>query len=48
VDVYDALVHARPYKAAWSHQEALHELRRQAGQTLEASVVQAFIELMEG
>ncbi|MGK0618977.1 HD domain-containing phosphohydrolase [Meiothermus cerbereus] len=46
VDVYDALIHSRPYKAAWSHQGALQELRRQAGQTLDASIVQAFIEVI--
>jgi putative nucleotidyltransferase with HDIG domain len=46
VDVYDALVHSRPYKAAWSHQEALRELRRQSGQTLDAPIVQAFLEVI--
>lgn len=46
VDVYDALVHSRPYKAAWTHQDALRELRRQAGRTLDAEIVQAFVELV--
>lgn len=46
VDVFDALVHSRPYKAAWTHQDALRELRRQAGRTLDAEIVQAFVELV--
>ncbi len=46
VDVYDALIHPRPYKAAWRCEDALCELRRQAGQTLDAAVVEAFIELI--
>lgn len=46
VDVYDALIHSRPYKAAWTHQDALRELRKQAGLTLDASMVHAFIEVV--
>ncbi|WP_027881538.1 GAF domain-containing protein [Meiothermus rufus] len=47
VDVYDALLHSRPYKAAWSQEEALRELRRQAGRTLDAGLVEAFVALIE-
>jgi len=46
VDVYDALLHSRPYKAAWSRQDAIRELRRQAGDALDALVVQEFIALI--
>lgn len=46
VDVYDALLQSRPYKAAWSQQEALRELRKQAGDTLDAHIVQEFIALI--
>lgn len=46
VNVFDALVHSRPYKAAWTHQDALRELRRQAGCTLDAEIVQVFIEMV--
>ncbi|WP_412917823.1 HD-GYP domain-containing protein [Meiothermus sp.] len=46
VDVYDALLQPRPYKPAWSQEEALKELRRQAGQTLDAQVVEAFLALV--
>lgn len=46
VDVYDALLQSRPYKAAWSQQDALRELRKQAGHTLDAYMVQEFIALI--
>ncbi|MCX7783778.1 MAG: GAF domain-containing protein [Meiothermus sp.] len=46
VDVYDALLQSRPYKAAWSQQDALRELRKQAGDTLDARIVQEFIALI--
>jgi putative nucleotidyltransferase with HDIG domain len=46
VDVYDALLQSRPYKAAWSQQDALRELRKQAGYTLDARIVQEFIALV--
>ncbi|KIQ56058.1 GAF domain-containing protein [Meiothermus taiwanensis] len=46
VDVYDALIHPRPYKAAWCCEDALCELQRQAGQTLDAAIVEAFVELI--
>lgn len=47
VDVYDALTQARPYKRAWSQAEALAELARQAGTTLDARVVGALFALLE-
>lgn len=46
VDVYDALLQSRPYKAAWSQQDALRELRKQAGDTLDARIVHEFIALI--
>ncbi len=42
-DVYDALISARPYKAAWSIDEALTEIRRLAGTKFDPAVVEAFI-----
>ncbi|TSA82049.1 PAS domain S-box protein [Deinococcus detaillensis] len=47
VDVYDALTSVRPYKRAWSHQEAAEQLRLEAGVLLDAAVVQTFLELFE-
>lgn len=46
VDIYDALLHARPYKPAWPPQAVRRELERQAGKTLDAEVVRAFLALL--
>jgi len=43
VDVYDALVSDRPYRAAWSHAAALAHLRDAAGVLFEPRVVEAFL-----
>ncbi len=42
-DVYDALTSERPYKKAWSREEALAELQRQAGTQFDPEVVEAGI-----
>lgn len=46
-DIFDALVNDRPYKTAWSWEDALSELRRSAGSQLDAQVVDAFCRLVE-
>ncbi|MFC4638309.1 HD-GYP domain-containing protein [Deinococcus hohokamensis] len=46
-DVYDALVSHRPYKVAWTSQEALAELRAQAGQHFDPDLVQEFLAMVE-
>ena len=45
-DVFDALVHARPYKAAWDVEEALAELERQRGRQFDPRIVDAFLDLV--
>lgn len=45
VDVYDALVSDRPYKAAWTPEQARAEIARQAGVQFDPQVVHAFLEL---
>ena len=47
VDVYDALTSERPYKTAWTHQDAMLELHRQAGETLDQSMIEAFEQSLE-
>jgi cyclic di-GMP phosphodiesterase len=42
VDCYDALVSARPYKAAWTHARAMKEIKSQAGSAFDPAVVAAF------
>lgn len=44
-DVYDALITARPYKAAWPVERALVELMRMRGKTLCPASVDVFMEL---
>jgi putative two-component system response regulator len=42
-DVFDALISARPYKRAWSVDDALAELQRQAGRLLDPDLVAALV-----
>ena len=44
-DVFDALINERPYKKAWSHQEAIEEIQRQSGRQFDPRIVQAFLEV---
>ncbi|GAA5511916.1 hypothetical protein Dcar01_00630 [Deinococcus carri] len=46
VDVYDALTNARPYKPAWPREQALTEIRLQAGRQFDPQYVEAFLRLM--
>jgi putative two-component system response regulator len=44
-DVFDALTHPRPYKAAWTPESALAEIEREAGRQFDPEIVRAFIAL---
>lgn len=44
-DVFDALTHERPYKAAWPVQDATAEIQIQSGRQFDPQVVEAFMEL---
>jgi putative two-component system response regulator len=44
-DVFDALTHERPYKAAWPVEKAVDEVRRLRGTQFDPDVVDAFEEL---
>ncbi|HUF75009.1 MAG TPA: HD domain-containing phosphohydrolase [Longimicrobiales bacterium] len=46
-DTFDALTHARPYKAAWSTEDALEEVRRLCGVTFDPEIVAAFEDVLE-
>ncbi|UBV42300.1 diguanylate cyclase [Deinococcus taeanensis] len=46
-DVYDALTHPRPYKPAWTHAEAVTEIRALGGTHFDPHVTQAFLRLMD-
>jgi putative two-component system response regulator len=45
VDVFDALTHARPYKAAWPVEDAVAEIARNAGSQFDPRVVEEFLQL---
>ena len=47
VDVYDALTSDRPYRRAWSHEQAVAYLREQAGKQFDPKVVEAFLQVLE-
>lgn len=42
-DVFDALTHDRPYKRAWTIDEALSEIKSQSGRQFDPAIVQAFL-----
>jgi hypothetical protein len=44
-DVFDVLVHERPYKDSWSVEDAAEEIRKGAGTQFDPAVVRAFDEL---
>lgn len=45
-DVFDALVSPRPYKTAWSVEDALTEIRRSSGSHFDPKLVDVFLELI--
>lgn len=44
-DVFDALTHERPYKGAWSSDQAVEEIHAQRGRQFDPRVVDAFLEV---
>jgi putative two-component system response regulator len=44
-DVFDALTHARPYKEAWTVEDAVAEITRQRGRQFDPELVEAFLSL---
>jgi PAS domain S-box-containing protein len=44
-DVFDALTHDRPYKEAWTIENTVEEIRRNAGLHFDPTIVEAFMEL---
>ncbi|UQN08458.1 HD domain-containing phosphohydrolase [Deinococcus sp. QL22] len=45
-DVFDALTQARPYKRAWTLQEAIEEIQQQSGVHFDPSVVEAAVAVL--
>jgi putative two-component system response regulator len=46
-DVFDALTHDRPYKSAWTPEQAIAEIRRSSGTQFDPRVVTAFLSTPE-
>ncbi|GEO36599.1 transcriptional regulator [Skermanella aerolata] len=46
-DVYDALMHKRPYKDAWHAAETIEHLKSESGKHFDPQVVDAFLSLIE-
>jgi len=44
VDVYDALVHERPYKKAFTHEEAVKIIRENSGTHYDPKIVEVFLD----
>ena len=44
-DAYEAMISARPYKAAMTHDQAIRELRRHAGVQFDPELVEVFVSL---
>lgn len=47
VDFFDALTHERPYKKAWTEEEAVAEIKQQSGRHFDPHVVEAFLQVIE-
>jgi putative two-component system response regulator len=47
VDVWDAVTSDRPYRPAWSHEQALNYIREQSGKHFDPSIVDLFFKVIE-
>ena len=45
-EVFDTLVHERPYKEAWSRRDAVEEIRSQSGVGFDPGLVDAFLQVV--
>jgi HD-GYP domain-containing protein (c-di-GMP phosphodiesterase class II) len=43
VDTYDALVTVRPYKEAWTHEDALQEIIENNGKSFDPAIIEALV-----
>ncbi|NWF66862.1 MAG: two-component system response regulator, partial [Campylobacterales bacterium] len=46
-DVFDALIHKRPYKDAWNLENTLDYIKSQSGKHFEPKLVEAFLRAIE-
>ena len=48
VDVFDTLTHVRPYKSAWTLEQAAEEMKRQSGSHFDPDILAVFLERVAG
>lgn len=48
VDVFDSLTHPKPFRPAWTDQQALNSIREQAGKQFDPQIAESFFEMMTG
>jgi len=48
VDVFDSLLHERPYKEPWPHTEVMTYITDRAGKQFDPEIVTALLDLIEG
>ena len=48
IDVFDALIHNRPYKKAWPVDQAVAEIEQQKGHHFDPKVADAFLDAVDG
>ena len=46
-DVYDALTSKRPYKKAWSSEDAVKEIKNLKGKNFDPNMVEAFLKIVD-
>jgi HD-GYP domain-containing protein (c-di-GMP phosphodiesterase class II) len=46
VDVYDSLTSSRPYRPAWTAQEALDHIREQSNRLFDPVIASTFLDMM--
>ena len=46
-DVFDGLIHGRPYKDAWPVEKALAEMKRLSGKVFNPEILEVFLEMQE-
>jgi putative nucleotidyltransferase with HDIG domain len=47
IDVYDALTSDRPYRKAWTNEEAIDYIRAESGKHFDPEIVRTFLEMIE-